>query len=82
MCLLLEEDDDDAAASYLDGPSQVLSSLHVKVSKAVTTANTNTANANVNPFRLGGFRLSESLGGGHPAPPMIFAQKMIFGKNF
>ena len=37
---------------------------------------------NLNPFRLGGFRLSESLGGGHPAPPMIFAQKMILGKNF
>ena len=47
MCLLLEEDDDDAADSYLDSPSQVLSSLRVKVSKAVTTTNTNTANANV-----------------------------------
>ena len=34
LCLLLEEDDEDAADSYLDDPSQVLSSLHVKVSKA------------------------------------------------
>ena len=47
LCLLLEEDDEDAADSYLDSPSQVLSSLRVKVSKSVTTTNTNTANANV-----------------------------------
>ena len=48
MCLLLEEDDEDAADSYLHSPSQVLSSLHVKVSKAVAAANTNIANANAN----------------------------------
>ena len=48
LCLLLEEDDEDAADSYLHSPSQVLSSLHVKVSKAVTAANTNIANANAN----------------------------------
>ena len=35
-----------------------------------------------NPFRLGGFRLSESLGGGPSSPPNDFCPKNDFWEKF
>ena len=38
MIELLDDTDDESENSYLDNPSQILASMHVTVSKAVTTA--------------------------------------------
>ena len=51
LCLLLEEDSPDASDTYMDSPSESLAEVHVKVSKAVATADKETADANATAER-------------------------------
>ena len=51
LCLLLEEDSPDASDAYLDNPSESLAEIHVKVSKAVATADKESADANATAER-------------------------------